>query len=208
MLWTASGIPVAAAPRAGRLDLGSRRDRVAVARVAAEEAGQQHAVDLAGPGERRADVLERADVALAAAREVDRVARGAADGSSAAQHGSRRRGELVDGQPGPLEEPGRERAVPAAVGHHGHPRPAPAGARSRASATSTSSRGVRTRWMPAAAQAAAIVSSPLASAPVCDRAARATAAPGSAASSTTGLPAARAAAAAGSSARPSPKSSR
>ena len=83
-------------------------------------------------------------------------------------------------------------------------RPPSGPARSRPSAASISSAGVRTRSIPAAAQAASIAAPSEASAPVCEATARAVASPWAIASSTTGLPASAAAAA---NARPSRTSS-
>ncbi len=73
-------------------------------------------------------------------------------------------------------------------------RPAGRGQRRSACAVSASSDGVRTRRMPAARHAASTAASPLASAPVCERAARLPARPEPPASSRTGLPASAAAA--------------
>ena len=113
------------------------------------------------------------------------------------------------GEPGPLGDVGRDRAVAAAVGEDRGP---PAGRaprrRSATASSAVSSRGVRARWMPASRQAAATTSDELVSAPVCDAALRAEASPAPAVSSTTGLPySATAAAAASAKPRPSAKSS-
>ena len=74
-------------------------------------------------------------------------------------------------------------------------------------ATSTTSFGEKTSSMPAARLAALTAARSLASAPVCERAARALASVAPPASSTTGVPASTAAAAARANSRPSRKSS-
>ncbi len=86
-------------------------------------------------------------------------------------------------------------------------RPAGRPARRRPSARSIISCGARTRSIPAARQAASMAAASLASAPVCERTARAVASVCSIARRTTCLPAARAAWAAAANARPSRKSS-
>ena len=107
--------PDRVAERLGDRDLGAGH-RLAVLAVAAEVAGDEQRVDLARVEQGAGGVVERADVLLAAAGEVDRVRGRGGRGQAGAQGGDGRRAEGGQLEARRVREAGRDPAVAAAVG--------------------------------------------------------------------------------------------